>query len=68
MCHDDGRAGAVGGRGVCVVAGGAGGGPRGGGVVAGKRYDESEGVNVKVKVMMASSSTSMSHMDESWHI
>ena len=53
---------------MCVVAGGAGGGPGEGGVVAGKRYVETEGVNVKVKMMMASSSTVTSHMNESWHI
>jgi len=51
VCHDAGRAGAAGGRGVCVVAGEAGGGAGGGGAVA----DENERVNVKVQVTMASS-------------
>jgi len=37
------------------VAGGAGGAAGGGGVVAGRRYDASEGVNVKIQVTMASS-------------
>ena len=35
---------------MCVVAGGTNGGPRGGGAAAGRRYDESEGVNVMVEV------------------
>ena len=33
-----------------VVAGGTNGGPRGGRAAAGRRYDESEGVNVMVEV------------------
>jgi len=37
------------------VARWAGRGAAGGGAVAGRRYDEGEGVNVKVQVTMASS-------------
>jgi len=54
VCHDAGQAGAAGGRGVCVVAGVAGGWAGGVGTDAGRRYDEIEGVNVKVKVTIAS--------------
>jgi hypothetical protein len=35
------------------VAGGVGGGAGGGGADAGRRYDENEGVSVKVHVTMA---------------
>jgi len=48
---------------ACVSwpARGAGGGAGGGGAVARRRYDESEGVNMKVQVTMDSCWTSMSH-------
>jgi len=53
---------------VCVVAGEAGRGAGWGGVVAGRRYDEKEGVDVKVQITMASSLTFTSHTNESCHI
>ena len=50
---------------MCVVAGGADGGAGGSGAVAGRRYDESEGVEVEIQAAMASSLIFTSHMNES---
>ena len=50
------------------MARGTGRGAGGGGAVAGRRYDENEGINVKVQETMASSYTSASYMIESCHI
>ena len=50
------------------MAGGTGRGAGGGGAVAGRRYDESEGVKVDVQVTMASFLTSTSNKHEQCHI
>jgi len=49
VCRDAGRAGAAGDRSVCNIAGGADGGIGRAGANAGGRYDEDEGLNLKIK-------------------